>query len=775
MKKTEESIHQKHQEHFYEIDYFLEVDLEIFSYYSESEDLISEKYSIKHQKVLTGCTYLGLIYTFALLFDKLPCDIEIWKAQRQDGRLRIDSCVQDFMESLNPRENCVYFIRFVDETDPNVREESSQLLGLQCEWVDALRKKYISILPANLNLTYDACEGCTIGQGGYILKNFTAASRCYDLNEDMSSSHLATRIQLIDTFEELCTRATANLCQTESFSQEESALIIFRAYDSEEDWTSLGISRSLKFQSTIQYGGGEDPNLDEVSESDEESYDTSDISRKNRRVIYLGCMKMILASHSYKHVELHFLHLLRNFFSKSQIPFPDCWGKFQFVNVDTNSDVFTIAYSPTQTLKELDIRRGDILYCLPLDSGDTEDPSEEIMNNLFETNPFVGDIRKFFENETTTVEVSVKFHKSFHYGHLLNRDTGIWRLSNLPTVNVIPLEGTSVLLSKKKYCSGVIKQLEDAFYLSDENRLLIGKTFLPQGGSYGYRKLLEHSEKTLFEFFSINTKSNSLKYILHLVLLPFSIKERMLHNLRYFEFNLCDHRLICARNQWLQRLIFPQAEERYQEQIEQLIEEDSTLNPESILRSHLSSVSFSLIWPDNVTPVPDEWIFDDKIFLKFEDTDEILISKVIRQIKQNILGESFERSDESFVGDTTSKRRLDESQSDSDMESEAVRKRSRNETTKQFVSRGEFSYPPEVDFLHRNNSTQEESETSNNPYLYVDSPWSTQIYLTEAVKLGGTPEDNWGGPYFIIFEIDDSKVGRILDSRETIRDLPCSW
>jgi hypothetical protein len=888
MKKTEEILHLKHQENFFDIDFFLESDLEIFEDYSESEDLISEKYSIKHQKVLTGCTNLGLIYTFALSFNKLPCEIELWKAfRRSDNHLRIEDCVRDFNQHVNPRERCVYFVRFVDETDPSVREESVELLRLQDEWIDALRNKYYSILPMNLNLTFDPCEGCTIGQGGYILRNFMTASRQDSVDDNVDQedqimngagagagvTRLISRIHLIELYDELSHRAIINLQQTESYDPDETSLIIFRAYDTEDAWTSLGFTRDWRLvHSTIikQMNNENDSNLDDVmsGESDVDQADDGDgagerknknnssnlINYKTRRILYLGCMKMSLNLQFYKHLELHFHHLLQKLFLNLQITsLPNYWKQIQFVNIDTNADVLTFHYTPTKSLKELDIQSGDVLYCLPLfkshsssidkkeeeqeeDEKEDEDDNmttggedrnasntpvdsssssfskeEEIrMNKLFATNCYVKDIQEFFENETTTVAVTVKFHKLFHYGHLLNRETGIWKFSHLPQIEILSSsDGTKIYLSKKKNCLNVIHQIEDLFHVNhDENRLLIGKTFTPQyGGRSGYRQLYHHSEKTLYEFFSLNIKSNNIKYLLNIVLLPFPISDTLLYSQQSFEFILCDQKLINLRLKWLKKFIFSQAEKRYQEQIQQLLEEKEDEEGEEgdgeeagveILRSSLSPISFSLIWPENVMPVPDEFIFENKIYLKFENED-MTISEIIQQIKENIYGpqeeEEVEEGDVSpdSTRVTTSKRRIheiaSETESDNDepeMESEAAalaRKRARNEliSTKRFISRDEFSLSPQVDFDVVENSNdsieEDEMERSNNPYLYDDSPWSSQIYLTEAVQLKGTesPEDDWGGPYFIVFEIDDNKVGRIFEPSTTIRDLPCSW
>jgi hypothetical protein len=855
LKKVEENLSNKHRESFVEIDYFLESDLKTFSKFSESEDLISEKESLKHLYVLAGCTHLGLIYQLAAHFKRLPCEIECWTASRgpNDERLRIYDCIpaSSYPKPLNHHET--YFIRFVEENDGNVLEESCALIQLQEEWLKALRKNYLQNLPSGLNLTFDPCEGCSIGQGGHIVKNLTTASQHDPLpsredeqqEEGMAVNYLeiltrgdATRRQLVACYHHLCHRASTLMSQSEGSILEGSILIIFRAYETEAYWRSLGIrghsNPSGKQRKTVKdtdsvtsssssviCDAGDD---DEEGGDDEDLIDDGSIGHRTRRIIYLGCMKM-LPTQLYKHLELQFQHLLVSFFQEQQVPFPDKWKFVQFVNVDSNSDVVTYRRTPSDTLLELEIEAGDILYCVPISdleeeeevasATDLNDVDEDLVDKLFASNTYVDDLKQFFENETTKVPVTIKFHRYFEDVDALYRLTGLWRFSDTisPSEDEVPTT-FPLLLSKKKCCSEIIRQLEDHFRLAGEDRLLVGKSITLQAGSVIFRQLRHQNPQMTFnEFIAINAKI--LKYYLHLVLLPFSIKDRFLHNMRYFEFILCDKKMVRLRREWLERVIYSQARERYREQIQQLVSEraEEGLFPENISRWDISPISFSLLWPENIDPVPDEWIHEQKIYLKIQTTEDdspplFSLSDLIQQIKENVTGglsatvnsspasiSSPQRSalshETKTQNDLQTKRRLEQVASDSDLsdnegptsDQDASRKRSKHDfvPTKQFISRGDFSLPLQLPFSQSEAvatvaSVEEEEEGDfNNPFLFEDSPWGRHVYLTETVELSGSVANDWGGPYHIIFEIDDAKVGRILSPRTAISDLPCSW
>lgn len=760
MKRQEETMHHSHRGHFYDIDYFLEEDIANFSKYSESEDLISEKYSLRHLKILDTCTYLGLYYAFACHFQKLACEIEIWKASRKDGRLRIhDPVAKDqYMKNLTPRENQCYFVRFVEENDQDVLEEASDLLVLESDLVSAIRQRYLARIP-NIRLSYDPCEGCTIGQGGYILRNMALA-----IQSEANASDVESGRELITKFHQLCHRAAINLTNSENCLSQVDMMLIFRAFDYEIHWQSLGLEKAPNPR-LHRFEIGDHSNSSDESESDDESdLNDSIANRYTRRIVYLGCMKMSPIS-TYRQIELQFEHLLSKYFLANHLDIPDCWKTFQFVNVYQTSEVITYSHTPTKTIDDLDIQSGDILYCVPFSTTDDSGSSNPCEQVEEPSNPYIQDIREFFENETTKVNVTIKFHKGFIYTDILNRVTGLWKLAGVPNRHVITSE-TTVSLSKQKRCFDVIDQLEHHFGVDNERRLIIGKTILLQTGGTGYRQLREQPhDRTLQEFCT----GKNLKYLLHLVLLPFSIDEKYIHNLRYLEFIICDKRMVSIRKKWLENHIYPQAIQHYQNQISNLLQKDSTRALEEISSFDLYPVSDSLNWPNHITPLPDEWIFEDRLYLKFENSEEVSITEIIESINDNI---------QCFVDSPQipQKRRLSEIASDSDCEAgvdSISRKKYKNESDipKRFVSRGDFIIPPEYD-LRENTPTEDEEQL--NPFLFDDSPWKL-IFLTQPIDLNGTAENNWGGPYMILFDIDDHKVGVILEARTTAASLPQSW
>lgn len=149
MKITRDSLYQSHQAHFIDIEYCLEQDVESFSTFSESEDLFSEKLSMKPLRILEGTTYLGLIFEFANHLQKLPCEIQLWKISRKsDSKLRVYDCVSpnSYSQHIYQREHS-YFVRYVTENNSDVIDATYALLAFQTKWVTIMRTRYNAALP----------------------------------------------------------------------------------------------------------------------------------------------------------------------------------------------------------------------------------------------------------------------------------------------------------------------------------------------------------------------------------------------------------------------------------------------------------------------------------------------------------------------------------------------------------------------------------------------------------------------------------------------------
>ena len=553
-----DSLMLKHQEHFIDIDYFLEEDVENFYLFSESEDFVSEKETMKQLKILEGSTYLGLVYQLANHLQKLPCEIEIWKVSKNaDGKLRVCDCVASntYSRFINSKDYC-FFVRFATETDSDIVAQTYEMLELQKKWVEVVRSKYISALPQHLQLLHDPCEGCGIGCGGYILKNYTNVVKSEinqvgdiqlstDLHEELDSLAQSTNLadiskkKIIHIYQSLVNEATFYLSRSKCAVSENSRLIFFRAYDTENSWHELGIERNsnqIKKVASIQSPSNSESSTESSDENSDEDEDSNIIdnngesipNKKTRRIIYLGS-SVLNPSSLYQDVSDEFSKLLQQYFGKHNLPLPNKWNFIQFVNMLSSSELQQYEYSP---IKQLDINCGDILYCIPIDvshlnnygshgnrggthhhnnnldneNDQQEEEEEEEKNNLddlvndaFATNPYVDDIRDFFENETTKITMNIRPHRSFDYVETFNRSTGIWNYAKCPIgTPQMTSNGLNLSLSKTRKCHDIISDIEDYLHFSKENRLLIGKSYTSQNVGPGYRQLrMQINEKNL--------------------------------------------------------------------------------------------------------------------------------------------------------------------------------------------------------------------------------------------------------------------------------------